>query len=192
MVKRCLFALSIFLLAVAVFVHKSNVKEDCELKALKEKMKTYGRIDAFCGFSKSFSDRKFSSGDDFVNSNALYLSEVSDRLDAILSRYVTLSKAMHEIADAVEKQNVFYQKYNSGDFANNDVVEMCHELKKIAGKVGNIKRKACEIISCYDRIIFARTKQMETLLLNKKTTTDSKGTVGVDGKIAKQTINKVN
>lgn len=184
--------LSVFLLAVAVFVHKSNVKEDCELKALREKMKTYGRIDAFCGFSKSFSDRKFSSGDDFISSNALYLSEVSDRLDAVLSRYVTLSKAMHEIADAVEKQNVFYQKYNSGDFENNDVVETCHELKKIAKKVENIKRKACEITSCYDRIIFARTKQMETLLLNKKAATDLKDAAGVDEKVAKQTVNKAN
>lgn len=184
--------LSVFILAVAAFIHKSHVKEDCEIKALKEKMKIYGRIDAFCGFSKSFSDRKFSSGDDFISSNALYLSEVSDRLDVVLSRYVTLSKAMYEIADAVEKQNVFYQKYNSGDFENNDVVEICHELKKIAGKVENIKRKACEITSCYDRIIFARTKQMETLLFNKKATTGLKDAVGVDEKIAKQTINKAN
>lgn len=184
--------LSILSLAVAVFIHKSNVKEDCEIKALKEKMKTYGRIDAFCGFSKSFSDRKFSSGDDFISSNALYLSEVSDRLDAVLSRYITLLKAMYEIADAVEKQNVFYQKYNSGDFENNDVVETCHELKRIAEKVGKIKKKACEITSCYDRIIFARTKQMEMLLLNKKAATDLKDAAGVDGKVAKQTVNKTN
>lgn len=171
------FPVLLFFLALWIATENKNVRKDCELEVLKEKMKTYGRIDAFLDFSKSFSNRKFSSNSNFIKENALYLSEVSSRLDAVLLRYMTLSKTMFEIADAVEKQNVLYEKYNQGDFESIDVIESCHELNRIVEKVEKIKTKSCEISSCFDRIVFARKRQIDMLFLNKKIAKKQPGTV---------------